>query len=277
MGDWPLLGGQIWEQGIAQSYLGDVLGSPSSANTKYSWVELIASTSFPASGLIVTIGYRNVANFLIDVGIGAAGSEITIINDLLASIMTGTGLAKASSMFFPISIPAGTRIAARCQSSSTSNKNCGVAVQIVGGGFVHPSPFSRVITYGADTGTSRGVNVDPGSSADTKGAWVEISAATSDILKALLVRFGDGGSTRGSLKQGLLDVGIGAAGSEIVAIPNIHFLHSYYSSSAYGFSPDCSVLFPVSIPSGYRLAVRAQSQETNATYRKFDVALYGLA
>lgn len=275
MGDWPLLGGQRFEQGPNVDYLGDVNAS-ASANTKGAWAELIASTSFPGSGLIVTIGYRNTANMLIDIGIGAAASEIVIIGNLLASTMMLMGVVKAGAMFFPIFIPAGTRIAARCQSDSTSYKNCGVAVQIVQGGFVYPSSFSRVLTYGANAATSRGVEVDPGASADTKGAWVEVTAATSDILKALFVRFGDGSSARGALKQGLLDVGIGAVGSEIVLIPNIFHILAYYSAAAYGIGPDCSILFPVSIPSGTRLAVRASNQENNATYRKFDVVLYGL-
>lgn len=273
MSDWPLLGGQRWQQGPALDYLGDVNGSASTANTKGAWAELISSTSFPASGLIVTIGYRNNANFLVDIGIGGAGSEIAIINNLLASAYAASESLKTGSMFFPISIPAGTRISARCQADSTSNKNCGVGVQIVGGGFVYPAPFSTVLTYGANAANSRGVNIDPGSSADTKGAWIEIAASISNNLKALFVRFGDGSSARSALKQGVLDVGIGAASSEIVLIPNIYY--TFTANNMIG--PDCSLLLPVSIPSGTRLAVRASNQETNATYRKFDVALYGLA
>lgn len=95
------------------------------ANTKGSWVELAASTSRDANGFTL-VGYGDAScdtnvRYFIDVGIGAASSEQVIFADAAAategfrSDLNGLPLGP---IWTPI--PAGSRVAVRCQCSSNS-------------------------------------------------------------------------------------------------------------------------------------------------------------
>lgn len=95
------------------------------ANTKGAWSEIVAATADDLVGLIVLIGQQSNeivtgGDWLIDIGIGPASTELVIAPDL--TMHTGV----ASDIFLPqrfgplpASIPAGTRIAARAQSNIT--------------------------------------------------------------------------------------------------------------------------------------------------------------
>lgn len=96
------------------------------AHTKSGWQEVTAATTAPAKALWVTMGYRangvigGVQLHMIDIGIGAGGSEAVLVNDL-ASRANSSADYPVPSWFglFPVDIAAGTRIAARAQSSTT--------------------------------------------------------------------------------------------------------------------------------------------------------------
>ncbi|MDE3036959.1 MAG: hypothetical protein KGJ21_00680 [Pseudomonadota bacterium] len=97
-------------------------------NTLGNWTQLIASTPNNFNGLLLAIGdgARSVASagisWLVDIAIGASGSEQAIIKQLFTMSSSNTVFNMAPPFFgpFPCSIPAGTRIAARAQCSSNS-------------------------------------------------------------------------------------------------------------------------------------------------------------
>jgi hypothetical protein len=95
------------------------------ANTKGSFAQLIASTARDYVGIIIALddlnGTSAAGTFLIDLAQGASGSETVIVPNFGASAENDT-VTPQNSGYIPIPIPAGTRIAARCQSSAASNK-----------------------------------------------------------------------------------------------------------------------------------------------------------
>jgi len=101
---------------------------------------------------------------------------------------------------------------------------------------------SAVYTDGTYYGPSSGA-------ANTKGAWQQVTASTPQDYTGLWVQL-RGATTNNSL----FDIGIGAAGSEIVVAPNL-FCGPKPVNDSFGS------LFTISqsIPAGTRVAVRAQS------------------
>lgn len=83
----------------------------------------------------------------------------------------------------------------------------------------------------------------------TKGSWTQIIAATTTDASMLIVRLTAGTSAAGADTSTLLDIGIGAAASEVVIVPNL----------AVGFAANGLMYhIPVSVPVGSRIAIRCQ-------------------
>jgi hypothetical protein len=95
------------------------------ANTKSAWVEISSSLTFETSGLFLGIGSRNNAttstcSWSLDLAVGGAGSEQIIISSIIITIHGNNNLINPGiSDIYWVSIPAGTRLAARVQSNIT--------------------------------------------------------------------------------------------------------------------------------------------------------------
>jgi hypothetical protein len=90
---------------------------------------------------------------------------------------------------------------------------------------------------------------------NTKGAWTEITAATSASIR-WLVPLVVGNSTDTAWvanHRGLIDIGVGGSGSEAVIVPDVGF--GAFNNEAILHFP---VTVPVRIPAGTRLAARYQ-------------------
>lgn len=130
--------------------------------------EIIASTAFDADWVNVwfinNYGSNTRSDSLLNIYIGAAGSEQLLISNLLAgwAAPLGTGLPKWYS--FPLLVPAGSRISAKHQSIRT-NTNAYVLVELLAGTGDHWSG-QKVECVGAVTGSSRGTTVTPGAAAE---------------------------------------------------------------------------------------------------------------
>lgn len=247
---------------------GTAVASHVSIHTKGAWIELDSASDIDAHGIIVYIESADDARrFLVDIGIGAGGSEQLIINNLHVD---PRGFC-VHAFPFPISIPVGTRIAARCQ-STVGSAGCRVALTLLSHGFLGGVKPNVVTTYGAATGTTGGTQIDPGATANTKGAYSELTAATTAPIRELLVSVGNRSNTALALAGYLLDIAIGAAASEQVIIPNLPITAGSLSNE---FAPHVFPPLSVNIPTGTRLSARAQSTTNNATDRLFDVVLYG--
>ncbi len=107
------------------------------ANTKGSWTEIISSTANPIRYLVGSLGTQNNSGlsnyrFLLDVGIGGAGSEQAIFENHPFNT-NGEELAHGMGFCFPISIPAGTRLSARAQCSGTGASDRTFDIALYGG------------------------------------------------------------------------------------------------------------------------------------------------
>ena len=238
------------------------------ANIKSAWVELSASTPYDAQQISIRLANLSAArtNCLIDIGIGAAGSEIVIVPDLLYS-----GRSTDDAIYsFPISVTAGTRVAARIQANAlaaTADVICHLYSYSVG-----RQSFSAVDAHGSNTADSGGTDIDPGTTANTRGAWTEIVAATSHDHHGFVIGHGTGGDTSLTDGQFLYSVAVGPAGSEQVIVDGIHLASS---SAADDVQPKASQYFDLQIPAGSRISVAAQSSITDAN-RGLDVVFYGV-
>ena len=128
-----------------------------------------------------------------------------------------------------------------------------------------PQPLGAATT-GANTWPTA-VNVTPDATAHTKGAWVEITAATTFDVERIHMMWA-ATSAAGTNSSALLDIGVGAAGSEVVVVPD---LAVGWNALAVGISDRTRYDLPLWIPKGSRVAVRAQS--ARATCPAFGVQM----
>lgn len=269
MGDWPpTSGGRVQAAGATTANSGgtSITGSGTN-NTKGSWIELIAATDSMSAGLILTANIP-AASHLLDIGIGAAGSETVLVPDILLAMTLAN---MTTQVMFPVTVPAGARISARVAATAGAAAPT-ITVYLVGGGFDASVGRSAVTAYGATAADSGGVSVDPGGTANTKGSWTEIVASTTASMKVLIIGTGNQANLAATAASWLADIGVGGAGSEQIIVPNYRLVASVNETLGPLFSP----VIPVSIPQGSRLAVRSQCTTTDATDRLIDFILYGI-
>ena len=250
---------------------GTTITASASTNTKGSYSEIIASTAFSAMGFwLLVFNPSAQGRFLIDLAIGGSGSEQIIVpNFFTAQPSAKEGVAHA---FFPMSIPAGTRLSARCQSNVASIAT-DVIVLLLGGGN-HPLRSGQLVeAYGPITSTTSGVTIDPGGTAHTKGAWAELIGSTARAIHTLVVMANNQNNGTHSFGTTLFDIAIGGAGSEQLVIPNIVRMTDGGPDTD---SPQYLGTFPLTIPAGTRIAARSQCSSIDATDRLTYMTAYGV-
>lgn len=256
---------------------GTAITSSATANTKGTYTQLMASTTFDATAIMLDINTNfGDTNYLLDIAVGAAASEQIIFPNLALAFNVGM----AQSLLVPLAIPAGSRIAARCQDNFGSSV-VRLSGQLFSGALFNMPPFHTVTAYGAVTTTSSGTIVDAGAVANTKGAWVQLSAATTQAHDGLIVA-----SVKPTQSTVVTadyyqhaDIGVGAAGSEQILIPDLRAIASRATSSSFkGALQPSAWCFPqCDIPAGVRLAVRQLSSVTVAADRQNAYVVYGLS
>ena len=276
MGDFTALGGlsRLYSEATSSGTRGTVITGSASTNTKSSWVELVSSTTSISSGLIVYVRQVNGSilgsGLMVDIGIGAAASEVVLIE----SLKINNGQQSGDSIYgwyFPISVSEGERLSARVQSNEAS-MNASVYIIQVNGSFRTQSMAAKVIALGDNTGTTNGTTIDPGASNNTKGSWVEISSSTSTDLYGFNFSLGtDNNAATGGTVGFFVDIAVGGSGSEAVIAGDIGMCINNREQSAYQ-----SFYCDVPIPAGSRIAVRGQSSSNNATQRIFDIIIHGV-
>lgn len=250
-----------------------LLTAPGSNNTKSAYTQLVASSSFAASGIIILpFPVSTSGDFLYDIAVGGSGSESVIISNIPASRQETNAVHSAT--VFPISIASGSRVAARYQSTGGASSASRFGAYLIAKDAVAFHECTSSVTYGAATGDSGGTSIDPGGSANTKGSYTEITSATSADHQWWVVAAAN--QTNAARADGgwLVDIAVGGAGSESVVISNLHFYASAVQSNVlpYFYPP-----IPLVISSGTRIAARAQCQSTDATDRLLDLVLIGFS
>lgn len=246
---------------------GTAVTGSASLDTKGSYAQLTSSTSIQAAGFIVhhVKSTNNSTDTLIDIAIGGSGSEQIIVSNLLNSVVAFPGV----QYFFPIGIPAGTRIAARLQAHAASRVDW-IHVTLTNG---HPS-YAQVETWGADTAQSRGTSIDGGGTANTKSTYVQLVASTGFATKQVMFAIGNqGGATRSS-NDFLFDVAVDIGGNKQIIFADMG-LHNLVSQTPYPvvFGP-----YNMALPAGSNIYVRTQSLDNSVSItRSFDIVGYGIA
>jgi hypothetical protein len=247
--------------------------TPHSKNTTYT--QLIASTSFDAYAIQVMISdtFSSATNTstLVDIAIGAAASESVIIPNLnagYAQVSGGDERQGAQKYWFPLYIPAGSRLSATAQ-SAVASKAPRVCVWLFGEP-LRPTWAGQIVTdYGTNLATSRGATVTCGVSA-AEGSWAQITAATSKAHAFMAAGVSCDGDASVLSDVGLLDIGVGAA-TEQTIMEHLPFGLNTAEAMSTPF-PFCCY---AQVASGDRLAARASVINSGA--QNIDVILYGLS
>lgn len=101
---------------------GTAVTASGSTNTKGSYAEIVSSTAADFRYFVVSIergSLSSVASFLVDIATGAGGSETVLIPNM-HYVADGSSNNMTMPVPMPLFLPAGTRIAARCQCSVAS-------------------------------------------------------------------------------------------------------------------------------------------------------------
>lgn len=242
-------------------------------NTKGTYTQLIASTTFRSTAMLVMWDDPAVAvDYLIDVAVGAAASEVVIAPNLFfSSGATGT-ISYGAYYLLNIGIPAGSRLSARSQASTASSVSR-ISIVLFGKSLFASSPLNVVTAYGVNTATSGAVSIDPGGTANTKGAYSQIVASTTAPIRELYLAIGNQKNATRASASWLVDIAVGGAGSEQIIFPNLAL---NCSTSPDVLTPQVYGPLPAGIVTGTRLAVRAQSDLITAATRIFDAAIFGV-
>lgn len=253
---------------------GTAVTASASANTKGSWTALGAATSFAYEGITIYCARNSAtADYVVDIGIDdGSGNNFVLVADLHYS-----GLRQANehnmALHIPVHVPAGALIEARVACSTAS----GVAYINLVGHSANPGGYpgySRAVALFTPA-SSRGVQVDPGGTANAKGSWAQLTASCPADIDAIFGVVGFNGDTaRVAVFAGLLlDIGIGAASAEFVLVPDIAlgWEVTWDGPNDVFFGP-----FEADIPEGTRVSSRAQCSINTAGDRAVDLALYGL-
>lgn len=273
MGDWALQEGQRFSlAGITQATAQATAVTNGAANVKGAWAPLIASLPHDVDAIFASFNLKSsTSDYAVDLGVGAASAEQVLVPNLYH----GGGINQITKGYFlPIRARAGERLAVRSQGANAATLRAGL--QVIQAGMLGMPSFGRCVdlgisTSGATTGTRLfGAETTPGTpgSANAYRAWVQASAAAPFDIQWLVIAPGDRSLTTRTAGQGwAFDVGIGAAGSEQVEIPDLGF----YSTSSSLMPPLYSL--PVTIRAGERIAVRGQATAT--TNADVDIWMWG--
>jgi len=264
MGDFPILNELVYD------YSGTVeVVAPNSNNSKGNYAQLTASLSENTSFFFIRHDYVNYnQRYLIDMAIGAAGSEKIIIADIpiLGIALDAAGVY---TIPFPMRLKKGVRVAFRCQSDyKLSKKYIGITT------FKYDTLFEsyRVCdTIGTVSGSSRGTSVDPGGVANTWGAYTELVASSANNYKALML-MALPTFTFGRVATRRVKIAIGAAGSEVdIGLKGVIGADGQndYGAQAYPW------MLPISIKAGTRISAAAICSSASAG-REAYVTLFGL-
>ncbi len=274
MADFPL--GQLafsQSTGIGSVSTGITVAASATADTKGSWVELIASTEHDVVEMnvqIPTIAAASATSYFVDIAIGSAGNEEVIISNIHFSTGVSGSRSPTFSFDYPISVPSGSRLSARCQNTLASADSVDVLLTMGSPKFTSGTGFSEAVDFGANTSTSNGVAIDAGGVANTKGAWSEMTTG-ADELSGFVLSLGANLNTALTTANFLFDVGIGSAGNEEIIAENI-FCRTNIDENVFQSGKFCGV----SIPANTRIAVRSQSTTINNPDRILSAVLQGI-
>lgn len=245
-------------------------------HTMGAWAQAVAAMPEAAGAILVmlqTISHTGVgtdSSGLLNVGIGGAGSEVVAIDYLGTGWIGGQTepMTTHYGWLFPFYVPKGSRVAMQYQHKTINRpQKMRLFFFELMEGLV---PSSRITALGAAPASSRGTTLTAPASDGVKGAWTQLIAATVEPYAVLGVSMQGGADTTQGSGVNLVDIGIGAAGAEVVIIPDIEV----QTTTAEQLFVTHPVVHAVNVPKGSRLAARYQS--TAASVCTLDASLHGV-
>jgi hypothetical protein len=262
---WPYTTFEEAGYSTANAAQGTALTPSASANTKGSYAQLIASTATQTRMIDLTLTAfpvgANSKSYLIDIATGGAGSEVVLIPDVCVAVK-GAFSVCIVNVRLPVAIPAGVRIAARCQTQAASGEACWAKAILETG---VPS-FAGVDNLSASTATSLGVAITPGNAAES--SYVELIASTSRAYAGFFATIDPQGAGGGTFPVFALDFATGAAASEVVFKQN--HMSFYLDGIVY---PATVPFFAFPVAASTRIAARARGSGASSA---IGVSLYGV-
>jgi hypothetical protein len=252
----------------AYNPIGTVLTPGGTAGTKGAWAQIGSATTSDAALLVVklSVGFvtssAKVATF--DIGIGASGSQVVLINNV---VLSGYGSYSADLKVLPIplQLPSGTAIWARCSvdSVATGGSYESASVSTFDAGQTNLLAFQAIDTIGFVAGTSGGTAVS--GTSGSKGSYVQLISATTEDYYGLIINYDCQGNQLGYF---LSDVSVGSSGNEkIIIADDVTNL-----TQAGQITHSC--LYDVFIPAGTRISARAATNAGSSS--NIGVSLLGI-
>lgn len=273
MSDWGLYDGARWEGAgaVTASTRGTTLTADASvAGTKGAWVELVASLAVHGDGILISVvAPDQPSKYSVDIAIGGLGSEVVVIPDIIvATPRTSQG---SLTLFLPLALAKGSRIAARTSATELS-AGIDILIAVLQTGFATMPPFGVITQAGAGGNTAGGTTVDPGGTANTR-VITELTTGISHRTRAIMLVITARGNTAHATARWLLDLCIGAGGSEVVIVPE--FL-AETAAIPDDFAHRVFGPFLVNIPASTRIALGARCSINDATDRLLEAVVYCL-
>lgn len=252
LGATPLFADKPWFYGNEFTHAGYNTGSvtitaSATAHTKGSWSQIIASTTAQTTMINFAVISVNVSTAdsatLLDIGVGAAGSETVIVPNI------AIGGCSTAVFRIPVKIASGSRIAARIQGVRASQT---AAINARDFQCVNATDAALIPTavdvLGTSTATSTGTAMSGAS-----GTWVEIVSSTSQPYIAFVIAPSTSDTDTASQGDAVYEIGVGASGSE-VRFGELNF--AIGASENFSVSPLRLNTFGREVPTGSRLAIR---------------------
>jgi hypothetical protein len=233
--------------------------------------ELIASTSFDTHWVNIWFHTNSASgtnsDSLVNIKVGGAGSEQTIIQNLMAgwAFDWATGGGACKRFGFPIRIPAGSRVSATHRSvrTSTAVRCC---IELLGGDPTSHWVGTGVECVGAVTGSSRGTTITAGTTVE--GTLTSIGTNTYEWGFVDVAQMGNADTT---LTAQVLSADLADGPATTDLIPGLaDFLDS---TNANEYSSPLSNGRYCLVPAGTTLYARTQ---TSGTAEARSLCIYGV-
>lgn len=242
---------------------GITVTSGGGSSVKGAWVEAFASISEEAKWIQVNYQSSNAdENFAIDIGVGAAGSEVVVIADNPIFFNNSAMI----NLQLPRTIASGSRVSVRCKATIAS-----ATMRFM-------MYLSNDATFGTSTQNTtiqagnKGIDIDPGAVDNTKGAYTELIASTPHEFNYMVIFLANSDNNTQTGQNYLVDIAIGAAASEVDVIANLPFV-----SNGAELITTVAAFFET-IASGTRISARCQSSNAvsaGSNDRLMDIAIGG--
>jgi len=257
--------------GVSPYY--NTVAASATVNTKGSWVTIgTCPSGYDAVPTVVIHGTPNdTGTYLVDFGIN--GISGWLLSNLFYSIPNALGFEQHYMVTLPVRILAGQNLQARCAADGAYDALWMSVIFHPIGAFNSSQVLSISETWGSDASSTRGTELDPGTTQNQKATtYTTVVASTTADTKGFLIAVGRRQVGSYGTSQFRLDIAIGASSNEVVIVED--FGLTSYSNGGQP-EPRISPFFPIAIPAGTRVSARTQCSVNTDPSRFIDIVMYG--